>query len=55
MLFIEEQTEQVGRISRLDICQASAHSQQDGKRRLQDEAEVFGPGEPLRRFLEELP
>lgn len=52
---IEEQTEQVGWVSRLGIDPASAHPKQDGERRLQDEAETSWPCESPRQFLQELP
>ena len=48
MLSTGEQSEQVGRISRLGIGKASANPQEDGNNRLQDEAEASGPREPLR-------
>jgi hypothetical protein len=52
---IEEETEQVRRISRLGISETPSHPGQAGERRLQDEAEAFGSREPLRQSLQELP
>jgi hypothetical protein len=51
---IEEQTEQVGWVSRPRIGQASAYSQQDGENRLHDEPKASGSCESPRQFLQEL-
>ncbi len=50
----EEQAEQTGRGSRPGVGQSSAHTQQSGEHRLQDEAQTPGPRKPLRQFLQEL-